>query len=190
MAEDPAAPALPLEAYRDYLSLLARHLDRRLRGKLDSSDVVQQALLQAHRCRDQFRGRSEAEWLGWLRAILASTVAEVARAFGRQLRDVAREMSVHQALEESGRRFERWLAAQQSSPSARASRREQTARLAAALARLPDDQRAAVELHHLQGRTLAEVAHDLGRSKEAVAGLLFRGIKKLRHMLAEHDENP
>jgi RNA polymerase sigma-70 factor (ECF subfamily) len=188
MAEETEAPARPLEAYRDYLGLLARQLDGRLRGKLDPSDVVQQTLLQAHKDRGQFRGRTEGEWLGWLRTVLANNLAAALRAYGRRRRDVALEVSLHQALDESSGRLEAWLAAEQSSPSARASREEQLRRLAAALARLPDDQRAAVELHHLKGCTLAEVARLLGRSREAVAGLIFRGLKRLRRLLAEPDE--
>jgi RNA polymerase sigma-70 factor (ECF subfamily) len=53
---------------------------------------------------------------------------------------------------------------------------------------LPDDQRIAVELHHLQGLSLADVGGRLGRSREAVAGLIFRGLKKLRLRLAHEQE--
>jgi RNA polymerase sigma-70 factor, ECF subfamily len=56
------SPLRPLESYRDDLHLLARlQLDHRLRGKLDSSDVVQQTLIKAHRNTEQFRGHTEAE---------------------------------------------------------------------------------------------------------------------------------
>jgi RNA polymerase sigma-70 factor (ECF subfamily) len=57
--------------------------------------------------------------------------------------------------------------------------------LADALTKLPADQRQAIELHHLQGCPLAEVARQLDRSKGAVAALLFRGLRKLREVLAE-----
>jgi RNA polymerase sigma-70 factor (ECF subfamily) len=57
--------------------------------------------------------------------------------------------------------------------------------LAEALPQLPDDQRVAVELHHLQGLSLADTGQRLGRSREAVAGLVFRGLKKLRSLLDE-----
>jgi RNA polymerase sigma-70 factor (ECF subfamily) len=189
MAEEPEAPARPLEAYRDYLGLLARHLGPRLRSKLDPSDLVQQTLLQAHKKRGQFRGRTEEEWLGWLRVILVNCLAEALRAYRRKQRDVTLEVSLEAALDESSGRALAWLAADQSSPSARASRQEQLLRLAAALARLPQDQRQAVELHHLQGLPLADVAGRLGRSKEAVAGLIFRGLKKLRRFLADPNES-
>jgi RNA polymerase sigma-70 factor (ECF subfamily) len=47
--------------YADYLRVLARLLlDPRLRGKLDPSDVVQQAVLRAHEKSSQFRGTTEA----------------------------------------------------------------------------------------------------------------------------------
>src|SRR5690242_20337141 len=57
-----ATGGLALERFRHYLLLLARlHLGDRARSKLDASDVVQETLLEAHRKRSQFRGRSEAE---------------------------------------------------------------------------------------------------------------------------------
>ena len=58
-------------------------------------------------------------------------------------------------------------------------------RLGEALARLPEDQRLAVELHHLEGRTLAETAEIMGRTRSAVASLVFRGLRNLRRMLDE-----
>ncbi|HMC89231.1 MAG TPA: sigma factor-like helix-turn-helix DNA-binding protein, partial [Gemmataceae bacterium] len=57
--------------------------------------------------------------------------------------------------------------------------------LAAALAQLAPDQRAAVELRHLHGCSLEVVAQRMQRNKEAVAKLLFRGLKRLREFLDE-----
>ena len=62
-------------------------------------------------------------------------------------------------------------------------RQEEILRMAATLATLPEGQRRAIELHHLQGWPLAEIAAELGTTKAAVAGLLHRGLKNLRMQL-------
>ena len=186
MADAAEHPGWELEAYREYLHLLARlHLGGRLRAKVDPSDVVQQALLKAHERREQFRGRTEAERGAWLRQILTTTLADAARRFGAVRRDAGRERSLEAALEESSSRLEAWLAADQSSPSQRAERQEQLLRLAQGLARLPEDQRTALELKHLHGLSVADIAPRMGRGKRAVVGLLFRGLRRLRELLAE-----
>jgi RNA polymerase sigma-70 factor (ECF subfamily) len=173
-----------LECYGDYLKILTRmQLGPSLQAKVDASDIVQHALMMAHHHRDQFRGQSEGEWLGWLRTILARTIAETARRFGTAAREVSRERSLEVQLEESSARLAGVLAADHTSPSERAARAEELLRLAGALARLPADERQAIELHHLQNVPLAEIAKKLGRTRAAVAGLLFRGLKRLREQL-------
>jgi RNA polymerase sigma-70 factor (ECF subfamily) len=176
------------ERFRDYLRLLARlNLERRLQAKLDASDVVQVALLQAHENRAQFRGRSEAEYVGWLRAILANAIAAAARRFDAEGRDLGRERAMQDNLADSSAALENWLAASQSSPSERAVRVEELLRLAQALGQLPADQREVIELHHLKGWPVVEVAAAMGRTKPAVMGLLFRGQKRLRALLEGGD---
>jgi RNA polymerase sigma-70 factor (ECF subfamily) len=177
-----------LESFRAYLRLLARlHLAPQLRGKLDPSDVVQQTLLQAYQSLGQFRGRSEAEWAAWLRQILARNLAQAVRGFGRTKRDVGREQSLQAALDASSARLDAWLAAEQSSPSWHVEQAEQVLRLAEALERLPEAQREALVLQHWQGLSLAEIGVQLDRGPEAVAGLIKRGLKQLRHLLREDE---
>jgi RNA polymerase sigma-70 factor (ECF subfamily) len=164
--------------------MLARmQLDPGVGGKLDASDVVQQTMLEAHRQQAQFRGRTEGELVAWLRQILAHNLADALRGLGRAKRDVARERSIDQALEQSSARLEAWLAAEQSSPSQQAMRKERMLLLADALEKLPEGQRQAIELHYWQGWSLSEIAARLGRSTPAVAGLLQRGLKQLRQLL-------
>jgi RNA polymerase sigma-70 factor (ECF subfamily) len=179
------SPLQNLEGFRAYLRLLARlHLDPRLQGKLDPSDLVQQTMLQAWQALGQFRGQSSAELAGWLRGILANNLAAAVREFARAKRDVRREQSLEAALAESSARLEQWIAAEQSSPSSQADRNEQALLLAQALERLPAAQRDALVLQHWQGWSLAAIGEYMGKSPEAVAGLIKRGVKALRHLLS------
>ena len=171
----------PLEPYGDYLRLLARlQLSPRLHAKLDASDIVQQTLLHAHANRSQFRGRTEAEWLAWLRAILANALAAAGRRFAAEARDLDREHSLEARLEQSASRLEGLLAADQSSPSERAVRGEELLRLAHAMACLPPDQQRVVELHHLKGLPVAEVAGRMGRTRPAWAASTYSRSTSLR----------
>lgn len=179
-------PPFELDGYREYLRLLTRlQLSPRLRSKVDESDVVQQTVLEAHRSRDQFRGTTEAERLAWLRKILSNMLARVGRQFSTEGRDLHRERSLDAALEQSASRLQLLLTADQTSPSHGAVRSEEAVRLAKALHQLPDDQRRVVELHHLQGISVSEVAELVGRSRPAVAGLLFRGLNRLRELMSD-----
>jgi RNA polymerase sigma-70 factor (ECF subfamily) len=175
---------LPMERHREYLHLLARlHLPARLRSKLDPSDVAQQTLLNAHQHLGQFRGHTEAELAAWLRQILANTLTDAVRQFGGAKRDVTLERTLQEAVAASSARLEALLLSDTTSPSGVAMRHEEFLRLAEALPQLPDDQRTAVEMHHLQDRSVAEVAERLDRTEASVAGLLRRGLKRLRELL-------
>ena len=72
--------------------------------------------------------------------------------------------------------------------SGHAVRDEEVVALSRALAHLNDDQRCAIELHHLQGISITEVAELMGRSRPAIAGLLFRGLNKLREQMVFETE--
>jgi RNA polymerase sigma-70 factor (ECF subfamily) len=186
MPSEAAPGPAALERYRDYLALLARlHLPPRLQSKVGASDIVQQTLLKAAQNWGQFRGHSEAEWAGWLRRILTNTLVDVARELAGAKRDVALERSLEASLVESSARLEAFLQANQSSPSEQALQQEQLLRLSAALAQLPEEQRQALEMHYLHGCTVAEVATHMSRTERSVAGLVRRGLQKLRELLVD-----
>src|SRR5260370_39078141 len=74
-AGDAAVIGRLLELYRRYLSLLARvQIGKRLQGKVDASDIVQDTFLEAHKNFARFRGQSEGELVSWLRHVLAGIV--------------------------------------------------------------------------------------------------------------------
>ena len=188
MATDSESP-FAAGKYEDYLRLLTRlQLNPRLRSKLDESDVIQQTILEAHRCRNQFRGISEADRLSWLRQILANVLARFGRHFSAGMRDVQKEQSLEAALDLSSSRLAAVLVADQTSPSGRVAREEELALMARALNQLSEDQRRVIEWHHLQGLSVTEVAELMNRSRPSVAGLLFRGLNRLRELMGDQDE--
>ena len=173
-----------LGRYREYLRFVAEvQLKGPLRAKVDPSDLVQQTMLQAHAAADQCRAENSAAKAAWLKQILNRNLLHAARDLHRDKRDVRKERSLEAAIAESSCRIDRFLAGNDSSPSVRADRNEQVARLAAALSELPDAQREAIVWHYFHGRSLAEVGAHLGRSGPAVAGLVHRGLKALREVL-------
>jgi RNA polymerase sigma-70 factor (ECF subfamily) len=182
--EVPSVSTPSPERFRSYLRVLAElHLGQAARGKVDPSDVLQDTMLEAHKKRHQFRGRTEAEMAAWLRAMLACNLADAAKALRRGKRDVARERSLEAAIHQSSARLEAWLVAAQASPSERLDRHEAVLELLDALTALPSAQRRALVMRHCQGYSLAQIAEELDRTPTAVAGLLKRGLATLRTIL-------
>ena len=181
-AGDAATVGRLLEQYRRYLSLLARvQIGRRLQGKVDASDLVQDTFLEAHRSFGRFRGDSEAEFVAWLRRILAANLTDLLRRYlGARGRDVRLEREIQDAIDQSSVLLDRALASPQSSPSRQAERREQGVLLADALAQLPEDYREALVLRHLEGLAFPEIARRMGRSQDSVEKLWMRGLARLR----------
>lgn len=179
------AAELRPERYRNYLLVLARTqlpVTNSLRNKLSASDLVQEALLKAHESLPQFAGTTEAELMGWLRVILANTMADAIRHFSRKKRNAGLEESVRQDLDDSSDQMSR-LAGNDTSPSQHALRNERAVILSQALSALPEDQAAAINLRYLRGFSVQEVAAAMDRTQAAVAGLLRRGLKDLRERL-------
>jgi RNA polymerase sigma-70 factor (ECF subfamily) len=180
---------LLLEMYRPYLTLLARvQIGRRLRGKADASDVVQDSFLGAHRDFAQFRGATEPEFLASLRQVLASVLANFIRHYqGTKRRDVRLERQLATALDQSSQALDRALVAPYSGPERRAQRREQAVLLAEALNRLADDDRELLVLRHLEGLSFPDVARRMGRTLDSVKKRWPRALVRLREVF-EGDE--
>jgi RNA polymerase sigma-70 factor (ECF subfamily) len=174
-----------LERYRNYLALLARvQLGRRMQGKVDPADLIQETFLEAHRKIQRFRGGSEREFLAWLRQILVAILAnQVRHYYGTKRRDVRLERELADDLDQSSRALGGHLVAPHSSPSQQASRREQAVLLADALGGLPEDYREVIILRQLEGLTFPQVADRLGRSEDSVKKLWARALARLRRAL-------
>jgi RNA polymerase sigma-70 factor (ECF subfamily) len=174
-----------LEPYSGYLALLARlQIGRRLQGKVDAADLVQETFLEAHRHFARFQGSTEAELVAWLRQILAARLAKLVRRYlGTQRRNVRLEQQLVVELEQSSQVLDQGLMAASSSPSHQAARREQAVLLGAALEQLPEDYREVLILRHLEGLSFPEVAQRMGRTVLSVKKLWARALPRLRDIL-------
>src|SRR4051794_28020300 len=106
----------------DYLMTIASMaVPAQLRAKFDMADVIQDAMLKVHRNRGALEGRSVGERQAYLRQAMASALADQIRHFDFEGRRAALERSLEAALDDSGAGLGQWLAADQTSPSQRAS---------------------------------------------------------------------
>jgi RNA polymerase sigma-70 factor (ECF subfamily) len=179
-----------LAVYRKYLAVLAHtQISRRLRGKADASDLVQETMLEAYRHFPNFRGTTEAEFMGWLRSILAALIANhVRRYLGTKRRDVRLERTLAVELSNASGVMTRDLAASIKSPSEQVVHREAAVQLADALQLLPAHYREVILLRHLEGLPFAQVAERMQRTVESVEKLWVRALARLRRTLGASHE--
>jgi RNA polymerase sigma-70 factor, ECF subfamily len=182
---DPAPLGTLLELYRNYLTILATaNFNRKLNRRLNPSDLVQEAMLAAHRDFEQFRGLSEREFLAWLRQILIHCLHRAIEVhFKAKKRDLRCEISIEQvnaALDRSAVDFANVLADPGPSPSVAARQQECSVALANQLARLKADYRDVIVLRNLQGLSFEEIADRMNRKTGTVRMLWLRAIEKLR----------
>ncbi len=176
-----------LQLYQNYLTILAStQLDRRLRRRMNPSDLVQDTMLAAHRDFQQFRGNSEREFLAWLRQILINSLHHAVETHVKaKMRDIRREISIEQAntaLDRTAVNFGQILADGGPSPSAPARQRERVVALADQLAKLKPEYRDVIVLRNLQGLSFEEIADRMERKPGAVRMLWLRAIDKFKQV--------
>ena len=169
---------------RPYLTNLGRARVRpSLVERVDLCGVVQDTLLDAHAAGATFPAGDPVRGRVWLTRSFLRNLVDTIRHVTAARRDVRRELPLDHRPAPAGSALGDLLPAPHSTPSTRAARAEEAGRLARALAALRPDQRLAVEWRYLHGRSVGQIADGLGKSKEAVAGLLKRGLEELRALL-------
>jgi RNA polymerase sigma-70 factor (ECF subfamily) len=176
-----------LQMYRNYLTILATiQLDRKLRRRVNPSDLVQETMLAAHRDFAKFRGHSEPEFLAWLRQVLINCLHHAVEVHLRaKKRDVRREVSIEQvgaALDRSAVSLAHLLVDRGGSPSASFRQRERAVALADQLAQLEPDYRDVIVLRNLQGLPFDEIAERMDRRTGAVRMLWLRAIDRFKQV--------
>lgn len=177
-----------LNRFRPYLNVIAqRMLDDRLQGRMDSADVVQTTYLEAARDFHQFRGESIESLLAWLANILRNNVATAHQEhLVAQKRSARKEVVLRIASESGGSSLGMadLVPSESSTPSQRLMRDEAAVVLAACLDKIPETQREAIRMRYLEGMSLKSISDRIGKSEMAVAGLLKRGLRALREVMA------
>ncbi len=159
-----------LQLYQNYLTILATtQFNRQLNRRLSPSDLVQDAMLAAHRDFERFRGNSEREFLAWLRQILINCLHRAIEVHIKtKKRDLRCEISIEQvsaALDRSVVNFANVLADPGPSPSACARHQERSVALANHLSQLKPEYRDVIVLRNLQGLSFEAVAERMGASR-------------------------
>jgi RNA polymerase sigma-70 factor (ECF subfamily) len=139
------------------------------------SSVVQDSLVRSFERIDQFRGHTRKELMAWLVQIVANRA--------RDRRQSRNHLSIS-----GGLRVEELLPISESTPSAQAARREESARLLAAVEKLPPHYREVIELRAFQNLGYDEIAARMNSSNDAVRYLWVRALRKLRAELGDDHE--
>src|SRR5262245_36256553 len=182
-------PGQDWRRHRAALLLLARGLLRghpALRQRSDASDLVQQALLRAGRADQGCPAPTEAGVFRWLHAHLVNAFREGLSRETAGRRDVTAERLLDDLAADSGLRVEAFLRSVEQPAPDNAAREGCRVAFADALLQLPAEELEAVIGHDLEGRTLGELAGELGVGKSEVARRLAAGRRRLRGLLTGH----
>lgn len=174
--------------YRDRLKSMVRlRLSRRLQGRVDDSDVLQEAYVDLSRKLPEYLQNQELPFYLWLRHITGLKLSEIHRRhLGTQLRDVDREVSLHRgALPEANSvSLAAHLLGTLTSPSEAAIKAEQRLYVQEALNSMDPLDREVLALKHFEQLSISEIATVLDLSKAGAGSRYLRAIQRLKDALA------
>ncbi len=166
--------------------MVAFRLDQRLRGRVDPSDVLQDAYLTAWRDLGAYLLRPEIPFFLWLRGIAGNTLRELHRHhLGTQMRDPRREVSIHGGAlaETTTTAIAAELLGDLTRASEEAVRLERKLRLQQALDAMDPLDREVLALRHFEQLSPAETARALGIKEKAAAMRYVRALRRLKEIL-------
>jgi len=188
---DQQAWAELLEAYRDRLRrMVALRIDPRLRGRVDPSDVIQEAWIDASRRLPEYRSEPSVSFYVWLRYLVGQQVLIQHRRHLRvEARDAGREISLDRRPmpPASTDALAAQLLGKLTSPTQAAQRAERKARLREALDAMNPLDREVVILRNYEQLTNGEAAQVLGLDKSATSKRYIRALIRLKEILASMD---
>jgi RNA polymerase sigma-70 factor (ECF subfamily) len=180
-----AAEQLLIRHRRRLRQMIAIRLDRRVAARVDPSDVVQEALLEAARKLPEYLRLRPVPFYPWLRRIAWEHLVKThERHLSAQKRSTRREQRLEAAFtDESAGELANRLVASGTSPSYRLLRSEQRSRVRAALAQLSEADREVLVLRYLEELSMKEIAEVLDMQLGAVKMRHTRALAKLSGLL-------
>lgn len=160
---------------------VSRRIAKKQAGIARASDIAQDTRLRAFKSFPQFEGTTERQFLAWLQKVFETTTTQAFRDAGRKKRDKAEETQLDDpdALK---------VLAPQISPSQATANEEQWRLVFGWIFHLPEEQKQAIWLCHLNEMRVAAAAEQMGKSESAVASLLLRGIRTLRERMSNETD--
>ncbi len=187
-AGDPAAAAELFSACRNRLKKMVRlRLDRRLQGRLDASDVLQEAFLDVQQKAADFAARTDLPAYVWLRLVSAERLSILHRHhLGARMRDASQEVPLCRGGPPAAttQSLVNLLLGRLTSPSAAAIRAVRQQRLQEALNTMDPLDREALALRHFEELSNSETATVLALTKTAASNRYIRALKRLKEILA------
>ncbi len=171
-----------LELYRDHLRrMVTARLDRRVKSRVDASDIVQETLAEAAGQLDDYLRDQPLPFLPWLRQLASNRIRKTHfRHMTVQSRSVTREMPDAVMSDESAVELGRHFVARDTSPSNRAIRQEVCDAVMAAVAALSPRDREVLLMRHVEKLGTAEIADALELAESGVKARLYRALARLR----------
>jgi RNA polymerase sigma-70 factor (ECF subfamily) len=160
--------------------IIRLRIDRTLRPKLDSIDIVQDALILALDGLKDFTYQNEGDFLRWLSKIAENRLRDILDKFHADKRDIRRELPFKKVeMNTEADPFGVAGPLQTTTPSVLLSRKEQLDRLERAMDHLKPEYREVIFLSRIERLSHEEIAARVGKSKGAVAMLLSRALVAL-----------
>jgi RNA polymerase sigma-70 factor (ECF subfamily) len=184
----PGALAALFDRHRGRLRHMVRlRLDRRLAGRLDADDVLQEAYIVADRRFAEYLRDPAIPPFLWLRLVVGQKLTDLHRHhLGAKMRDAAMEVSLHRGAlpQASSISLAELLLGRLTSPTRAAQRAEMQVRLQEALNRMDPIDREVLVLRHFEELSNAEAARVLGLEKTAASNRYIRALKRLKQAMA------
>ena len=189
---DEAAQNELFSNHRDRLQRMIRlRLDRRIQGRLDSSDILQEAYIDVFRNLPRYVEAPSTSFFIWLRNVVGLKLAEVHRRhLATEKRDARRDVSIYRGALPAVNSISlaAQLLGQLTSPSQGAVKTEMRVRLQEVLDGLDDIDREVIALRHFEQLNSQEVADVLGMSKSGASSRYIRAIQRLKEERSQFSE--